>query len=71
MFRRVAEVIRVKGSHTEYHNYKDCVDQNESQKSVPMSHQIKMTISSHDIICFPRYMEQIYCQEAGLSNISL
>jgi hypothetical protein len=25
----------------------------------PMSHQIKMTISSHDDICFPRYMEQI------------
>jgi hypothetical protein len=40
MSRRVAEVIRVKGSHTEYHNYRDCVDQNESQKSVPMSHQI-------------------------------
>jgi hypothetical protein len=59
MSRRVAEVIRVKGSHTEYHNYRDCVDQNESQKSVPMSHPIKMTISSHDVICFPRYMEQI------------
>jgi len=37
MSRRVAEVIRVKGSHTEYYNYRDCVDQDESQKSVPMS----------------------------------
>jgi len=27
IFKRVAEVIRVKGRHTKYYNYRDCVGQ--------------------------------------------
>ena len=42
-----------------------------TQKSVPMSHQIKMAISSLDDISFPRYREQNYSLDAKLSHTSL
>ena len=57
MSRRVAEVIRATGGHIKYHNYRDCVDQTESQKSISMSHQIKIAIYAHDDISFPHYRE--------------
>ncbi|KAG2059477.1 hypothetical protein BDR06DRAFT_874290, partial [Suillus hirtellus] len=57
MSRRVAEVIRATGGYITDHNYRDCVDQTESQKSVLMSHQIKIAIYAHDDISFPRYRE--------------
>ncbi|KAG2056564.1 hypothetical protein BDR06DRAFT_879734, partial [Suillus hirtellus] len=57
MSRGVAEVIRATGGHIKDHNYRDCVDQTESQKSVSMSHQIKIAIYAYDDISFPCYRE--------------
>ena len=42
-----------------------------TQKSVPMSHLIEMTISSLADISFPRYREQKYSLGAKLSNMSV
>ena len=42
-----------------------------TQKSVPMSHLIKMIISSLADISFPRYREQKYSLDAKHSNMSL
>ena len=57
MPRRIAAVIKAKGGHTKYQIYRDYINQTESQKSVSMSHQIKMTISLLDDISVPHYRE--------------